>query len=47
MWHETLIAKNARMALLLKNVLRMTDIQKQAMKLRADVIRRGDVGVAQ
>ncbi len=47
MRHETLLAKNARMALQVKNVARMTDIQKQAVKLRADAIRRGEVGVAQ
>ena len=47
MRHETLLAKNARMALQVKNVARMTDSQKQAVKLRADAIRRGEVGVAQ
>ncbi len=38
MRHETLLAKN---------VARITDSQKQAMKLRAATIRRGEVGVAQ
>jgi deoxyribodipyrimidine photolyase-related protein len=47
MRHETLLAKNARMALQVKNVARMTDSQKQAVKIRADAIRRGEVGVAQ
>ena len=47
MGHETLLAKNARMALQVKNVTRMTDSQKQAVTLRADAIRRGEIGVAQ
>jgi deoxyribodipyrimidine photolyase-related protein len=47
MRHETLLAKNARMALQVKNVARMTDSQKQAVMIRADAIRRGEVGVAQ
>ena len=47
MRHETLLAKNARMALQAKNVACITDCQKQAMKLRAAAIRRGEVGVAQ
>jgi deoxyribodipyrimidine photolyase-related protein len=46
MRHETLLAKNPRMALQVKNVVRMTDSQKQAVTLRADAIRRGEVGVA-
>jgi deoxyribodipyrimidine photolyase-related protein len=45
MRHETLLAKNARMALQVKNVARMTDSQKQAVVLRADAIRRGEVGL--
>ncbi len=47
MRHETLLAKNPRMALQVKNVARMTDFQKQAVTIRADAIRRGEVGVAQ
>ena len=47
MRHETLLAKNPRMALQVKNVVRMTDSQKQAVTVRADAIRRGEVGVAQ
>ncbi len=47
MRHETLLAKNPRMALQVKNVARMTDSQKQAVMIRADAIRRGNVGVAQ
>ena len=44
MRHETLLAKNARMALQVKNVARMTESEKQAVLLRAEEIRRGDVG---
>ncbi len=47
MRHEKLLAKNARMALQVKNVARMTDSQKQAVTLRANAIRRGEVGQAQ
>ncbi len=46
MRHETLLAKNARMALQVKNVARMTESQKEAVKRRADAIRSGEVGVA-
>jgi len=42
--HEPLLAKNARMALQVKNVARMTGNQKQAVVPRADAIRRGKVG---
>ncbi len=44
MRHENLLAKNARMALQVKNVARMSDDQKQAVKLRAEAIKRGEVG---
>lgn len=44
MRHETLLSKNARMALQVKNVARLTDAQKQAVTERADAIRRGEVG---
>jgi deoxyribodipyrimidine photolyase-related protein len=47
MRHETLLAKNARMALQVKNLARMTDTQKQAVTIHADAIRRGAVGVTQ
>jgi len=47
MRHETMLSNNPRMALQVKNVARMTDSQKQAVSIRADAIRRGDVGVAQ
>ena len=47
MRHESMLAKNPRMALQVKNVARMTGSQKQAVTVRADAIRRGEVGVAQ
>jgi len=47
MRHETLLARNARMALQVKNLVRMTESQKQAVTVRADAIRRGEVGVSQ
>ena len=46
MRHETLLSKNARMALQVKNVARMSDGQRQALAQRADAIRRGEVGAA-
>jgi len=46
MRHETAMAKNPRMALQVKNVARLTDVQKQAVHERAAAIRRGEVGVA-
>ena len=46
MRHEVMLAKNTRMALQVKNVARLTDAQKQAVKERAAAIRRGQVGVA-
>jgi deoxyribodipyrimidine photolyase-related protein len=47
MRHETLLARNARMALQVKNLVRMTESQKQAVTVRADAIRRGEVGISQ
>jgi deoxyribodipyrimidine photolyase-related protein len=44
MRHETMLARNPRMALQVKNVARLTDAQKQAVQLRAAAIRRGEVG---
>ena len=44
MRHEPLLKKNVRMALQMKNVVRLTDAQRQAITLRADAIRRGEVG---
>lgn len=46
MRHETLLAKNARMALQVKNVARLSDAQRQAVQQRAEAIRRGEVGTA-
>ena len=46
MRHEAVMAKNPRMALQVKNVARLTDVQKQAVHERAAAIRRGEVGVA-
>ncbi len=46
MRHQPLLSKNARMALQVKNVERMTDSQREAVAQRADAIRRGEVGVA-
>jgi deoxyribodipyrimidine photolyase-related protein len=47
MRHEATLAKNPRMALQVKNVARLTDAQRQAVKERATAIRRGEVGVVQ
>jgi deoxyribodipyrimidine photolyase-related protein len=44
--HEARLAKNPRMALQVKNVARLTDVQKQEVAGRAAAIRRGEVGVA-
>ena len=46
MRHQPLLSKNARMALQVKNVDRMTDSQRQAVVQRADAIRHGEVGTA-
>ena len=46
MRHEPLLAKNARMALQVKNLARLSDTQRQAIVQRADAIRNGAVGVA-
>jgi deoxyribodipyrimidine photolyase-related protein len=45
MRHEVLLAKNPRMALQVKNVARLTDAEKQAVRERAAQIRAGEVGV--
>ncbi len=45
MRHETTLAKNPRMALQVKNLARLTDLQKQAVNDRAAAIRRGEVGI--
>ena len=46
MRHEPLLAKNARMALQVKNVVRLSDAQRHAVMQRAEAIRRGEVGTA-
>ncbi|MBK8689677.1 MAG: cryptochrome/photolyase family protein [Betaproteobacteria bacterium] len=43
MRHETRLAANPRMALQVKNVARLDDAQKQAIRERAAAIRRGEV----
>jgi deoxyribodipyrimidine photolyase-related protein len=44
MRHEPRLAKNPRMALQVRNLARLSDVQRQAIVLRADAIRRGEVG---
>jgi len=46
MSHEAALAGNPRMALQVKNVARLTDEQKQAVRDRAAAIRCGKVGTA-
>ena len=46
MRHEVALASNPRMALQVKNVSRLSDVQKQAIRERAAAIRRGEVGAA-
>ncbi len=43
--HQAALASNPRMTLQLKNLDRLTDVQKQAVSGRAAAIRRGEVGV--
>jgi deoxyribodipyrimidine photolyase-related protein len=45
MRHEAALARNPRMALQVKNLARLTDVQRQAVNERAAAIRRGEVGV--
>ena len=44
MRHESMLQKNARMALQVKNLTRLNETQRQAVKQRAEAIRRGEVG---
>jgi deoxyribodipyrimidine photolyase-related protein len=44
MRHETLLSKNPRMALQVKNLARMSEPQRQNVAQRAAAIRRGEVG---
>lgn len=46
MRHEAALAANPRMALQVKNVARLNDAHKQAVRDRAAAIRRGEVGAA-
>ena len=46
MRHEALLAKNARMALQVKNLVRLSEADRQAIQQRAQAIRSGEVGVA-
>lgn len=46
MRHDTELAGNARMALQVKNVARLTDAQRREIRERASAIRRGEVGTA-
>ena len=43
MQHEALLQANPRMALQVKNVARLTDDQKHAIRERAAAIRRGEL----
>ena len=43
--HEKLLLKNARMALQVRNVARLSDADRQAVQQRAQAIRSGEVGV--
>ena len=45
MRHEAMLAKNPRMALQVKNLVRISDAEKQAVSERAAAIRAGEVGV--
>ena len=45
MRHEATLAKNPRMALQVKNMARLTDLQKNAVIERAAAIRNGHVGI--
>jgi deoxyribodipyrimidine photolyase-related protein len=44
MRHESALATNPRMALQVKNVARLTDGQKHAVRERVAAIRRGEIG---
>ena len=44
MRHETLLQKHPRMALQVKNVARLSDVQRHAVQQRANAIRSGEVG---
>ena len=46
MRHEALLMANPRMALQVKNLARLTDVDRAAVHQRAAAIRRGEVGAA-
>ncbi|MGY0193868.1 cryptochrome/photolyase family protein [Leptothrix sp. BB-4] len=46
MRHEALLAGNPRMALQVRNLARLDDAERDAVRQRADAIRRGEVGAA-
>ncbi|MEY2654319.1 MAG: hypothetical protein RLZZ524_1347, partial [Pseudomonadota bacterium] len=46
MRHETRLAANPRMALQVKNLARLDAAERDAVRARADAIRRGEVGAA-
>jgi deoxyribodipyrimidine photolyase-related protein len=46
-WHESVVTKNAPMAMQVKMVARKTDNQEQIVTLRAHNFQRGTVDVAQ
>ena len=43
MRHEATLATNPRMALQVKNLARLADVEKQAVKERAGAIRCGEI----
>jgi deoxyribodipyrimidine photolyase-related protein len=47
MRHQAMLAGNPRMSLQVKNVARLADEEKRAVRERAAAIRRGEVGVAE
>ncbi len=47
MRHQAMLAKNPRMALQVKNLARLSEPEKQAVRERAAAIRRGEVGPVQ
>jgi deoxyribodipyrimidine photolyase-related protein len=46
MRHESLLARNPRMALQVKNLARLSPAEREAVAQRAGAVRRGEVGVA-
>jgi deoxyribodipyrimidine photolyase-related protein len=46
MRHEVMLSGNPRMGLQVKNLARLSDVQKAEVRERADAIRRGEIGGA-